>query len=57
MHRMVYMMALAAFVCWVWGVFYYHETGIFHFFLVIAVVSLILAVVGGDRLFRYKEED
>ena len=56
MRFLIYMVALAALIGWAVGVFIYKQGGIFHYFLVIAIVAFVLGVIGGDRLFRYQDD-
>ena len=52
MRLIVYAVSLIAFIAWSVGFFYYREGGVFHIFLVISFVSLVLNLMGGERLFR-----
>ena len=47
MRSILYIIAVILIIGWILGFFVYSATGLIHILLVLAVVSLLLAVIGG----------
>jgi hypothetical protein len=52
MNNLLYLVAIILLILWAVGFFAYSAGGIIHILLVIAVVSILLRIIGGDRLFK-----
>ncbi len=47
MRSILYVIAVILIIGWLLGVFVYSATGLIHILIVLAVVSLLLAIIGG----------
>jgi hypothetical protein len=47
MRSILYIIAVILIIGWLLGVFVYSVTGLIHILLVLAIVSLLLAIIGG----------
>jgi hypothetical protein len=47
MRSILYIIAVILVIGWIFGFFVYSATGLIHILLVLAVISLLLALIGG----------
>lgn len=52
MNNLLYTIAVVLVILWAIGYFGYHSGGIIHILLVIAVISILLRIISGNKMIK-----
>lgn len=52
MNNLLYMVAIILVILWAIGYFGYHSGGIIHILLVIAIISILLRIISGNKIIK-----
>lgn len=52
MNNLLYTIAIILVILWAIGYFGYHAGGIIHILLIIAIISVLLRIIGGNKIIK-----